>query len=188
MLKAWIYRNRSDLHEKSRFIKHLSWPGWLGLLSDYLFCTFCFHARIRRGVVTYWRGRRWHRVRNVRRKLRIRVKGCYRHVVRVRKTLRVIYKRRTRPIQFLYGKLRFFYKKRWRRPSTRRARLAKRRRQRRRLLRFWRRFRRRKRRRRRRYGLRNGRIFFRYGGRFRRVRRKGGRLRFRVGTKYYGLR
>lgn len=147
-----------------------------------------FFARIRGGVVTYRRGRRWHRVRNVRRKLRIRVKGCYRHVVRVGKTLRVVYKRRTRPIRFLYGKLRFFYKKRWRRPSTRRARLAKRRRKRRRLLRFWRRFRRRKRRRRRRYGLRDGRIVFNYGGRFRRVRRRGGRLRFRVGTKYYGFR
>lgn len=149
-----------------------------------------FFARIRGGVVTYRRGRRWHHVRNVRRKLRIRVKGCYRHVVRVGKTLRVVYKRRTRPIRFLYGKLRFFYKKRWRRPSTRRARLAKRRRKRRRLLRFWRRFRRRKRRRRRRrrYGLRDGRIVFNYGGRFRRVRRRGGRLRFRVGTKYYGFR
>ena len=148
---------------------------------DFLF------ARIRRGVVSYRRGRRWHRVRNIRRKLRIRVKGYYRHVVRVRKALRVVYKRRTRPIRFLYGKLRFFYRRRWRRPSTRRARRAKRRRKRRRLIRFWRRFKRGKRRRRRRYGLRNGRIVFRYGGRFRRVRRKGGRLRFRVGTKNYGL-
>lgn len=152
-------------------------------------CTFDFlFGRIRRGVVSYRHGRRWHRVRNVRRKLRIRVKGCYRHVVRVRKALRIVYKRRTRPIRFLYGKLRFFYKKRWRRLSTRRARLAKRRRKRRKLLRFWRRFRRRKQRRRRRYGLRNGRIVFKYGGRFRRVRRKGGRLRFRFGTKNYGLR
>lgn len=150
-------------------------------------CDFLL-ARIRQAVVSYRRGRRWHRVRNVRRNLRIRVKGCYRHVVKVGKVLRVVYKRRTRAIRFLYGKLRFFYNKRWRRPSTRRARLAKRRRKRRRLIRFWRRFRRRKQRRRRKYGLRNGRIVFKYGGKFRRVRRKGGRLTFRVGIKYYGLR
>lgn len=147
-----------------------------------------FRARIRRGVVLYQRGKRWHRVRNVRRKLRIRLKGCYRHVVRVGKVLRVLYRRKTRPVRFVYGKLRFFYENRWRRPSTRRARLARRRRKRRRLNRFWRRFKRRRRRRRRRYGQRSGRIVIKYGGRFRRVRRKGGRLRFRVGTKYYGLR
>ena len=150
-------------------------------------CDFLL-ARIRQAVVSYRRGRRWHRVRNVRRNLRIRVKGCYRHVVRVGKVLRVVYKRRTRAIRFLYGKLRFFYNKRWRRPSTRRARFAKRRRKRRRLIRFWRRFRRRKQRRRRKYGLRNGRIVFKYGGKFRRVRRKSGRLTFRVGIKHYGLR
>ena len=149
---------------------------------------FLFRSRIRRGVVRYRRGKRWHRVKNIRRKLRIRVKGCYKHVVRVGKTLRVLYRKRTRPVRFVYGKLRFLYKNRWRRPSTSRARLARRRRKQRKLRRFWRRFRRKRRRRRRRYGQRNGRILFKYGGRFRRVRKRGGRLRFRVGTKYYGLR
>lgn len=147
-----------------------------------------FNARIRQGVVRYKRGKRWHRVRNVRRKLKIYVKGCFRHVVRVGKSLRVLYKRRPRLVRFSYGRLRFLYKTRWRRPSTRRARLARRRRKRRKLMRFWRRIRRRRRRRRRRYGQRSGRIFFKYGGSFRRVRRRAGRLRFRVGTKYYGLR
>lgn len=141
---------------------------------------------IRLGVVRYYLGRKWYRV-GIRR-LRVRVKGRYRRVRRVGKTLRVLYGKKTSPIRFRYGKLRFFNNKRWRRPSTRRGRRARRRRKRKRLMRYWRRTRRRRRRRRRRYGKRNGTIFFKYGNRFRIVRKRRGQLKFLVGNKYYRLR
>ena len=148
---------------------------------------FCILIRFVRGSVSYYFGRRWYRISSTAR-IRIRVKGRFRRVKRVRRNISVLYRGKTSPIRFIYGKIQFYYKRMWRRISTIRGRRARRRQRQRNVRRYWRRFRRRRRRRRRRYGKRNGRIFFRLGRKFYLVRSKKGRLSFRVGTKYYFLR
>ena len=153
---------------------------------DTLFVRFRF-----RGKSVFYRSKRarkWRRVRNASRNVKIRVKGSYKRVRPFGNRLGVRYRGRTRPIRVDHGKVRFYKDLRWRRTSTSHGRRSRKRREEKGLMKRWARFVRRRIKQRRRYGLRNGRVLFKYGGKFRKVLRKTGRLRFHVGHKVFGLR